>query len=194
MIDSSEDTIELWFKKGRDLAQKNFVLEATDCYSRAIMIKPIQAIDFVFRGQAFASLGYHIDAFESYDIAIEKDSSLVDAWNQKGVSLEENGDRIAFPLDPMRAEHWYKEALYCYNKALEKDPLYADAWNNKGICLHSLHRYNEALKCFNEVIRLDPNSGDPWYNKSITLSDIGERDAEAEAAMEKAKALGVSPY
>lgn len=193
MRNDLEDNIEFLVKKGRDLAQRNFVFEAADCYNRAIKIKATQAADFAFQGQALAGLGDHIDALRLYDIAIEKGSSHVDTWNKKGISLEETGDLVEFQLDWRHAKRWFEEALNCYDKAIELDPGYPDAWNNRGVCLYSLGRYDEALNCFNEVIRLDSKSGDPWYNKSITLDEKGQRDA-AEEAMEMAIALGVSPY
>ena len=51
----------------------------------------------------------------------ELDPNYKDAWNNKGIALDDQGH--------------YDQAIICYDKAIELDPNYKDAWYNKGVAL-----------------------------------------------------------
>jgi len=58
---------------------------------------------------------------------LEIDDKYVDAWNNKGITLQNLGKN--------------EEAIRCYDKALEIDPKDVDAWYNKGLSLNNLGKH-----------------------------------------------------
>lgn len=81
------------------------------------------AFDLFQEGVAYHKEGEYEQAIEYYDMALETDPLLIDAWSNKGYALQSLG--------------LYDEALENYYRALEIDSGFADAWYNKA-CLHSI--------------------------------------------------------
>jgi tetratricopeptide (TPR) repeat protein len=63
------------------------------------------------------------------------------------------------------------------------------AWNGKGKVLYLAGKYEDALTAFNRAIEIKPKVAGYWYYKSLALKSL-HQDAEAEAALSKAKVLG----
>jgi Flp pilus assembly protein TadD len=61
------------------------------------------------------------------------------------------------------------------------------AWNGKVFYLTG--KYEDALTAFNKAIEIKPKVAGYWYYKSLALKSL-HQDAEAEAALSKAKELG----
>ena len=86
------------------------------------------------RGIALAFLGEANDAMDSFNAALEKDSSMIEAWVGKGQLLNTMGR--------------YEEAIFCFDTALELDQTAADAWMGKGQALAQMGRQTEAQASF----------------------------------------------
>ena len=126
----------------------------------------------------------------------KSDPRYVDAWYNKGVSLNNLGryeESIhcydsALQLDSHNAAVWTnkgnslhsldrnEEAILCFDKALELDPRNATAWANKGASLGSLGRYDEAMYCCDKALELDPRNADAWNNKGNSLGSLGRNE------------------
>ncbi len=86
------------------------------------------------RGNALALLGQANEAMDSYNIALQLDSSVTEAWIGKGRLLSTMGR--------------YDEAVFCFDSALELDQSAGEAWLGKGQALLQMGRQTEAQACF----------------------------------------------
>ncbi|NJL45859.1 MAG: tetratricopeptide repeat protein, partial [Leptolyngbyaceae cyanobacterium SM2_3_12] len=106
------------------------------------------------RGHALAMLGQANDAMDSYNYALELDSSTLDAWVGKGRLLTTMGR--------------YEEAIFCFDSALEINQSSAAAWSGKGQALMQMGRQAEGQVCLSQAASL---GGDE--SGSITLYPPG---------------------
>jgi tetratricopeptide (TPR) repeat protein len=132
--------------------------------------------DNVLKGNEHYYRNEYQEAIIWYDKAIQIDANNVDAWNNKGVVLDNLGK--------------YTEAIECYDKAIEIDPNDALAWYNKGITLDNLGKYTEAIEWYDKAIEIDPNYASAWYNKGITLNKLGRHNEAIECYD---NAIGINP-
>ena len=85
------------------------------------------------RGNALVLLGQSSDALDSYNAALEIDSSCLEAWIGKGRLLTSLGR--------------FEEAIFCFDTALEMDETAGAAWAGKGQALMQMGRQAEAQDC-----------------------------------------------
>ncbi|MGG6239948.1 substrate-binding domain-containing protein [Nodosilinea sp. AN01ver1] len=91
------------------------------------------ALALAQRGQALALLGQANEAMDSYNAALQFDTSVIDAWVGKGQLLSTMGR--------------YDEAIFCFDTALELDQASAAAWTGKGQALMQMGRQSEGQAC-----------------------------------------------
>ena len=96
--------------------------------------------DAIFGGNAHYYKGEYAKAIQYYDKALEIDGKNVDAWGNKGVTLDSLGK--------------YNEAIQSYDKALEIDREYAKSWYNRGNALRKLGKYDEAIKSHDKALEI----------------------------------------
>ncbi|WOD41237.1 substrate-binding domain-containing protein [Nodosilinea sp. E11] len=122
------------------------------------------------RGAALALLGEPNEAMDSFNTALELDSSVIEAWVGKGRLLSTLGR--------------YDEAIFCFDTALELDPSLAAAWLGKGQALMPMGRQSEAQDCLARATAL--GSDDPALanlgqgaggNPEADLSEDGATDS-----------------
>lgn len=116
-------------------------------------------------------------------------------WNQKAISLWENGKY----KDPDKAIEYINESIRLdsknpvsfnnlgvayynlgnrqlaieeFNQALKLDNDYADAHNNRGIVFFELRQYHKAIEDFNRVISLKPQRVDSFLNRAAAYKNI----------------------
>ncbi|MBE9158999.1 substrate-binding domain-containing protein [Nodosilinea sp. LEGE 06152] len=99
------------------------------------------------RGHALALLGQANEAMDSYNAALQLDSSVIDAWVGKGRLLSTMGR--------------YDEALFCFDTALELDQTSAAAWMGKGQALMQMGRQSEGQACLAKAADLGNGEGLP---------------------------------
>jgi tetratricopeptide (TPR) repeat protein len=156
-------------------------------------------------GTEYYYKGKYEESIQTYDIAIDINSQLAEAWKGKGNAFCVLGKLddaikafdIAIELNPDLAEAWgnsgwalnsldrYMEGLKFCEKAIELNPDLAEAWNNKGWALNGLGEYTEGLKACEKAIELNPDLAWAWNNKGWALNSLGEY-TEGLKACEKA--------
>ncbi|PSR12992.1 hypothetical protein C8255_25850, partial [filamentous cyanobacterium CCP3] len=99
------------------------------------------------RGHALALLGQTNEAMDSYNAALQLDTSVIDAWVGKGRLLSTMGR--------------YDEAIFCFDTALELDQTSAAAWAGKGQALMQMGRQNEGQTCLAKASDLSNDEGRP---------------------------------
>ncbi|WP_017298875.1 substrate-binding domain-containing protein [Nodosilinea nodulosa] len=105
------------------------------------------------RGDALARLNQANEAMDSYNAALQLDTSVIEAWIGKGRLLSNMGR--------------YEEAIFCFDTALELDQTAAAAWAAKGQALIQMGRQSEGQACLAKATALGgdrperPEAGTP---------------------------------
>jgi tetratricopeptide (TPR) repeat protein len=100
------------------------------------------------------------EAIRFYEEALAKDSSFVDAWNNKGLAL-------------MRQTN-YDEAIYCFNQALHYKPDYAEALLNNARANLAVHQYFAAFDLLDELSAIWPDTSIIYFTKGLIHADMAE--------------------
>lgn len=130
----------------------------------------------------FAELGRFEDAVRSYNMAIEIDPRLSNAWLEKSSALKKLGLRD-------ESNDALAKAIDLYDDALKKNPNDTSALFGTGAALYSKGNYNESIQYFNHINTITPRNYRPWYYKGLALKALG-REPEADVAFAKARELG----
>jgi len=136
------------------------------------------------KGLAEAALGRKNESAQSYqeslkgfDEAIKNASSpqnLSEAWAEKGMILEEQGN--------------YNESVKAFDNATIANPKNEMAWRIKGFMLASwMGRYQEGLTALDKALEINPTA-DVWEAKARIFNELG-RYQDAIDASEKSLAL-----
>lgn len=153
--------------------------------------------------------GEYDAAIPLYDKAIDKEPNNADAWNGRGLALqnlEKYEESIAcfdkaVQLNSSLKEAWYNkgyslielnrypEARDCEKKALEIDPRYCNAINDMGLSYYYERDYKKAMDWYNKVLDICPTMAVTWANIALLLYDTGQNE-EANAKYQMAKKYG----
>jgi tetratricopeptide (TPR) repeat protein len=118
----------------------------------------------------------NLEALELFDAALAEDRGNVNAWNFRGVTLDELGR--------------HEEAIESFDSAISIKPDDCVAWACKGIALARLERYEEALKSLDRAIYIKPTYQNAWFNRGSSLGSIGKYE---EAIESFDRALSIKP-
>ncbi len=162
------------------------------------------------RGVALQLEGRHTEAEESYNRALEIDSSYPFAHNNIGVLIWHKSDtrsainsfrralqapsppveaRLNLALGLFRRKH-IDLSLEAYRQVLSTAPEHPVAWNGIGLILVELERYSDARNAFARAIQANPDFAEAHYNLSFTLSNLGDFSS---ALRETKRALSLDP-
>lgn len=137
------------------------------------------AIDYFHKGLEVAEYKLYNEAIYYYTKAIELDSTLGYAYNNRGnINIKRKN---------------YQEALDDYNKAIEITPTEPLYHFNKGfVLMNYLKKDLEAILCFDKVIEIDSNynEGSAYFNRG--LIKVGLKDLEG-ALNDYNSAIGINP-
>jgi tetratricopeptide (TPR) repeat protein len=114
------------------------------------------------------------DALADYDRIVAADPANWEAWNNRGIVLDQ--------LER------YDDALKSYDRALALKPNDDNVLHNRGATLICLQRYDEALPLFEHLIASDPAYADNWSCHGVALASLMRLDA-ALASFENGLAL-----
>lgn len=105
-------------------------------------------------------------AEQYYATAINLRPKSVEAWYNKGMYHQENGQ------DSL--------ALDCYKHIMDIDPKNALAWYNSGyIRMEHMQDLAGAKKDFSKAIELEPGYADAWYNRGLAQERSNQLDSAA---------------
>ncbi|HEY8831882.1 MAG TPA: tetratricopeptide repeat protein [Gemmatimonadaceae bacterium] len=162
------------------------------------------------RGVALQLEGRHTEAEESYNRALEIDSSYPFAHNNIGVLIWHKSDtknainafrralqapsppveaRLNLALGLFRRKH-IDLGLEAYRQVLSTAPEHPVAWNGIGLILVELEKYSDARNAFARAIQANPDFAEAHYNLSFTLSNLGDFSS---ALRETKRALSLDP-
>jgi len=162
------------------------------------------------RGVALQLEGRHAEAEESYNRALEIDSSYPYAHNNIGVLIWHKSDtknainafrralqvpsppveaRLNLALGLFRRKH-IDLSLEAYRQVLSSAPEHPEAWNGIGLILVELEKYSDARNAFARAIQANPDFAEAHYNLSFTLSNLGDFSS---ALRETKRALSLDP-
>src|SRR5258705_280918 len=162
------------------------------------------------RGVALQLEGRHAEAEDSYNRALEVDSSYAFAENNLGVLRWHKGDtkgainsfrralqaatppveaRLNLALGLFKRKHT-ELALEAYRQVLSAAPEHPVAWNGVGLILVELNKYADARNAFGRAIQANPDFAEAHYNLSLTLSNLGDFSS---ALRETKRALSLDP-
>jgi tetratricopeptide (TPR) repeat protein len=111
------------------------------------------------RGMALYGFGRVPEALESYDQALELDSSQPSLWVCKGAALARLGRKA--------------EGLECDERAIAITPDFATAWKYKAVALDGLGRREEAHAAFSRAYELNPRDAQVLSGWAANLRERG---------------------
>ena len=127
------------------------------------------------RGVSQLNAGRYEAAIESFNKALQFDSDLAVAYNDRGLAKYQ-----------LRR---FDEALVDLNTAMRKNPRLGVAYNNRGLVYDATGRQKEAIADFDEALKLNPRLADTYCNRGAALL-AQDKLAEAEADFARCRALG----
>lgn len=105
-------------------------------------------------------------AEQYYATAITLRPRSVEAWYNKGMYYQENGQDSA--------------ALACYQQIMAIDAQNALAWYNSGfVKMEHLNDLAGAKADFSRAIELEPGYANAWYNRGLAMERTGQLDSAA---------------
>jgi formylglycine-generating enzyme required for sulfatase activity len=159
-VDSSEQTI--YSKNYSDnykiiaSAIVAFIVVAFIVMSISLLVSnPVSAEELNEEGYTLYEKGEYTEALNSFDKAIEIDSSYSSAWTNRGLTLTKLGR--------------YLEAIDSLDEAIEINPFNPVPWNHRGCALYEFGLYEEALYSFDKAIEIDPTYESAQYNRKEVI-------------------------
>ncbi len=132
---------------------------ALSCIEKALKIEEVASF-YNEKGLIEEAQGFYESAKISYEMAIEKNAYLADAYfNLGNIYLKEKN---------------FKKAEDAYKRALGVDKDFLNAHHNLALVLYEEKRLTEALEHLRSVIILNPNHTSSLYNLAIILEEIGD--------------------
>ncbi|NCR86151.1 MAG: tetratricopeptide repeat protein [Microcystis aeruginosa K13-05] len=157
--------------------------------------------------------GDFIGAIASFDRALEIKPDKHEAWNYRGIALDDLGrleeaiaswDR-ALEMKPDYPNAWssrgiallnlgrFEEAIASFDRALEIKPDYPNAWVSRGVALVNLGRFEQAIASWDRALEIKPDFHLAWYNRGVALDDLGRLE-EAIASYDRALEIKPDDY
>ena len=219
-----KNNVELWehaLKVTNDnyLAQNNLGLAlfaegkvdgALDHYSKAISIKPNDAVPYQNNATIYSKTGKYNLAIENCSIAIRLKPDNADAHNSRGnvyakignyeQALQDFNEAIRLKPDYVdsylnRASLYYKQGQYQeavddLNKAAPLSSANDLIYFNRGNFNIKLGRYQQALDDFSQSIRLKPDNYEAYNNRAFIYLMFGRYE---QALEDYSKAIDLKP-
>jgi len=134
--------------------------------------KDIDKLKFLEKGnQAYANNNYK-EAIRFYNEAISKDSTFVDAWNNKGLAQMKQAK--------------FDEAIYSFDRAVEYKPDYGEALLNNAQANLAVHQHFAALEQLAQLKTIWPDTSLLYFTLGLIHNEMGQ-DSTALADFLKAR-------
>lgn len=161
-----------YFLKGWIYMEAGDTTLALSSFRTAVEQDPEDYTAYIMLGKVSAAKHDRL-AEQYYSTAISLRPNSVEAWYNKGMYHQENGQ------DSL--------ALECYRQIMQIDPRNALAWYNSGyVRMEHLDDPATAKRDFDEAVRLEPGYIDAWYNRGLAFERMDQLDsavANYEAAL-----------
>ena len=128
---------------GVNFARKAKLVDAFDCFLRAIELNPNNARAWYNIAVSLSMLGNDLHnhlILYCYDQATELDPYYLEAWNNKAAALEATGK--------------YEDAIFCYKRALDINYRHGKAQRNLVSLLLRMGRKSEAKEYFGNIMKI----------------------------------------
>ena len=187
----------VWENRASYYTDEGRTKEALHDFSKAIAIKPHNAIAYYSRGNLY----YNSNTPESLRLALQDYTKAIQSSPGTGEYLVSRGityfdlDMFENALQDLNAAersgpanhdiYSYRSRIYFklgqYDKAqadLEKylniTPDNSSMWSNLGMIARLNKQYMNSLNAFNRAIQMDPGKLDYYYKRSITYYEMGD--------------------
>jgi tetratricopeptide (TPR) repeat protein len=181
--------------------QTNNPDRAVDLISRAIRLKPGDAMQYFNRGSALQALKQWTAALADYDSAIALAPAFAEAYCNRCVVEKELGllDRALASADRaiahrtafaeahfnrgliLQQQRRWDEALASYDQAVALRGGYAEAHFNRGNLLKALERHEAALASYDRAIACRLNYGEALANRGSVQEKLHQWEAALES-------------
>ena len=138
-----------------------------------------------YEGRTFQLRGEYYRAIKQYTQALELDSQLSAAYNNRGNSYYETGNS--------------ELAIRDFDQALAIDPFHAAAYSNRGNAYKHKGDLGRAIRDYDRSLELDPVDADTYYNRANAYRDKGDlvraiQDYSKAIEMNKGLSVGYAYY
>ncbi|HOY32134.1 MAG TPA: tetratricopeptide repeat protein [Bacteroidales bacterium] len=160
------------------MAQKNDgdALKDFNSFLRLNKDKKLKSLAYTHIGEIYGDRGADSVAIFYFNLAIQTDSSLANAYNSRGIYFL-NKKNLA-------------NARRDFRKAIELNSYQADSYNNLGLTLMAEGKLKEAQKCFTDAIELNPDYSLAYDNRGYVKYMNGDA---AGAVKDFNKVLTINP-
>jgi tetratricopeptide (TPR) repeat protein len=170
-----------WAENGFRLAEKAFLKESIDAFSRALQLDSKFRLAYAYRGVAYSGLGLYLQAIEDFNRAIEltpKDISDINSiyYVSRGNCYKKLGD--------------HRQAAEDFNRIVNLKPESALDFNTRGDAYAGLGNHHQAIKDFTRAIELNPGRSISAYSylqrgsSHLVLSNINRAIADFTKAID----------
>lgn len=170
-------------EKDIDRVKKAFCLIATEKYEQSISIlREIESyasspLCLFLAGVAHEHLGKHEIAWRHYDLAILRDSSIVDAYKKTAIYNT-------------NIQNW-NEAEKRFSKVLELNPKLSNMYKLRGVTRYHQSDFEGAIEDFTAYLRNDSTDKETLTNRAFAFEKLGEYDKAIE---DRLKIEGFFPH
>jgi tetratricopeptide (TPR) repeat protein len=159
-------------------AQK-LVSEIASQEDRSVLKSQLTFLQQLVEGMQLLAVNKSLEALELFDAVLAEDKSNVNAWNGRGISLDDLGR--------------YEEAISSYDRAISINPDNHQIWNNRGNSLDDLGRYEEAISSYDRAVSINPSFYATWISRGDSLRKLG-RHEEAISSYDRTISINPSYY
>jgi predicted O-linked N-acetylglucosamine transferase (SPINDLY family) len=150
--------------------------EALKFLSRAIELKPQQALAYYKRANVLRDCGRLEQSLEDYSAAVALNPAFAHAYCNRGTVLQHL--------------HRPEEALKSYDRAVELNPDDALARFNRAGVLRELNRLEEAVENYEDALRVKPHFAECLCNLGLLQADLDRHEA---ALANYDRCIGINP-
>jgi protein O-GlcNAc transferase len=162
--------------QGVQFLQQNQLIRARECFERAMLANPRDAVARNCLGIVARSERRIAEAMAFFHKAIELHPEFAEAHNNMGNAHRDRGN--------------IEQAAECYQRALKINPQFAEGHNNLGVALLASGDLTKAIESFEEAIRIQPVYAEAHNNVANAYHQCGDLIA---AAASLATALELKP-
>lgn len=144
-----------WNNRGVQLAMKQQLQEALDCFNKALLLSPLYVEALNNRGLLLHSIRRYDEALADFTLALTFTRNDHELYNSLSATLHH-----LWRLD---------EALAAVDRSISIKPTHFMAHVSRANILQSLKRYDECIASYDEALRINPDCHVATANKVFTM-------------------------